>query len=49
VVAVPAERAAEVAVKAQEKVAVEVATLKAIANGTYTAPWVDEILKAKGL
>ncbi|MEY2805188.1 MAG: hypothetical protein RL657_2524 [Pseudomonadota bacterium] len=49
VVAVPAEKAAEVAVKAQEKVAVEVATLKAIANGTYTAPWVDEILKAKGL
>ena len=49
VVAIPAEKAAEVAVKAQEKVDAEVATLKAIAAGTYSAPWVDEALKAKGM
>ncbi len=49
VVAIPAEKAAEVAVKAQEKVNAEVATLKAIAAGTYSAPWVDEALKAKGM
>ena len=49
VVAIPADKAAEVAVKAQEKVDAEVATLKAIAAGTYSAPWVDEALKAKGM
>ena len=49
VVAIPADKAAEVAVKAQEKVNAEVATLKAIAAGTYSAPWVDEALKAKGM
>ena len=49
VVAIPPDKAAQVAVKAQEKVDAEVATLKAIAAGTYTAPWVDETLKAKGM
>jgi regulator of RNase E activity RraA len=49
VVAVPPEMAMEVAQKAQEKVDAERATLAAIAAGTYSAPWVDEALKAKGL
>jgi regulator of RNase E activity RraA len=48
VVAIPPAQAAVVAAKAQEKVDAEVATLKAIASGTYTAPWVDETIKAKG-
>jgi regulator of RNase E activity RraA len=48
VVAIPAAHAAVVAAKAQEKVDAEVATLKAIADGTYTAPWVDEAIQAKG-
>lgn len=48
VVAIPAMHAAEVAAKAQEKVDAEVATLKAIAAGTYSAPWVDEAIQAKG-
>ncbi len=48
VVAIPPALAAQVTVKAQEKVDAEVATLKAIAAGTYTAPWVDEAIQAKG-
>lgn len=48
VVAIPAAHAAVVAAKAQEKVDAELATLKAIADGTYTAPWVDEAIQAKG-
>ncbi|MEY2621730.1 MAG: hypothetical protein RIT26_1550 [Pseudomonadota bacterium] len=48
VVAIPPAQAAVVAAKAQEKVDAEVASLKAIAAGTYTAPWVDEAIKAKG-
>ncbi len=48
VVAIPAMHAAEVAAKAQEKVDAEVATLKAIAAGTYSAPWVDEAIQDKG-
>ena len=49
VVAVPPEMAMQVAQKAQEKVDAERSTLAAIAAGTYSAPWVDEALKAKGL
>jgi hypothetical protein len=37
-----------VAQMAQEKVDAERATLAAIAAGTYSAPWVDEALRAKG-
>ena len=36
------------AAKAREKTDVETATLKAIEAGTYSAPWVDETIKAKG-
>ncbi len=49
VVAINPHQALEVAALAQDKVAAEVATLKAIADGSYSAPWVDEILKSKGL
>ena len=48
VVAIPAAMAATVAAAAQEKTDTETAMLKAIEAGTYTAPWVDELLKAKG-
>jgi regulator of RNase E activity RraA len=49
VVAIDPAQAQEVARLAKDKVAAEEATLKAIADGSYTAPWVDEILKTKGL
>ena len=48
VVAIPPSMAAEVAAKAREKTDVEAATLKSIEAGTYSAPWVDETIKAKG-
>lgn len=49
VVAIDPAQAQEVTRLAKDKVAAEEATLKAIAEGTYSAPWVDEILKSKGL
>lgn len=48
VVAIAPALAAEVAARAREKTDAETATLKAIQAGTYSTPWVDATIQAKG-
>lgn len=46
-VAVSPQEALAVAQRAREKVAQEQATIQSILNGSYSAPWVDELLQQK--
>jgi len=49
VIAVPPDQALEAARLGQEKVKQEQEILKTIQAGQYAAPWVDELLKKKGV
>jgi hypothetical protein len=49
VIAVPPNLAIEAARLGHEKIKQEQETLKSIAAGQYATPWVDELLKKKGV
>jgi regulator of RNase E activity RraA len=49
VIAVPPQLAIEAARLGQEKIKQEQVILNSIAAGNYSAPWVDELLKKKGV
>jgi regulator of RNase E activity RraA len=49
VIAVPPNLAIEAARLGHEKIKQEQETLKNIAAGQYATPWVDELLKKKGV